>query len=426
MTFSFNGDTKKSKKNKNGYGFGIIDFFKKRIFRRKAEDEEKRKKKKRKIVLWCTLLPATIILIGCAVSLPLYFFYFKKSSGSKTIPIISLTASKDYLEKENDSSIITATLNVPGYVTFTSNANEHYVHFNDNLDNTATLTLVGLIMPGTPAITITASFDGAVNQDVTIDLITLSDVKNADGSDWIGYQSGSLHWNTDSIENTYTITGNEAYMVGNWTIPKYVTSDGNTIYKVISVGDNAFASESVSFINGTLRLPDSLISIGNKAFYNCRQMTGDLVIPDSVSSIGNESFSSCYSLNGSLKLSNKLETIGDKAFYADEYFANQQLTLPNTLLSIGSEAFYECKGFTGTLILSKNLANVKEKAFALCNGFTGLTFANFASPPGAWSSNNIFQMWRESGKVNVTGGTWSASAALTWATQRGLPTSWTN
>ena len=62
-----------------------------------------------------------------------------------------------------------------------------------------------------------------------------------------------------------------------------------------------------------ITIPNSVTSIGDGAFFGCRNLT-NITIPNSVTSIGNNVFASCNSLT--------------------------EITIPNTVTSIGGNAFY--------------------------------------------------------------------------------------
>lgn len=92
----------------------------------------------------------------------------------------------------------------------------------------------------------------------------------------------------------------------------------NTAYSVTSIDDNAFNGSHYSSLT-SIEIPDSVISIGDKAFMSCRNLTS-ITIPDSVISIGDKAFSGCSSL--------------------------ASITLPDSVTSIGLCAFEWCRSLT--------------------------------------------------------------------------------
>lgn len=155
----------------------------------------------------------------------------------------------------------------------------------------------------------------------------------------------------------------ESRYTGSLTIPD----------SVVEIGERAFYQ--CENLNGTLTLGRSLRTIGKEAFYWCA-FTGSLTIPEGVAEIADGAFSSLYQFNrdgmfnGTLTLPSTLKTIGAEAFAYTDF--SGELLIPDGVTSIGASAFEECDGFGGTLSLPDSVKTVGESAFYQCEGFTGL------------------------------------------------------
>ena len=121
---------------------------------------------------------------------------------------------------------------------------------------------------------------------------------------------------------------------------------------------------------GKLRIPNTVTSIQDYAFYCCTGLSGNLVIPNSVTKIGDNAFYNCKGFNGTLTLSNNLKVIGENAFEQCSGFTGA-LTLPNSLTTIESMTFSDCSGFTGNLTIPNSVTTIGSYAFNNCSGFTG-------------------------------------------------------
>ena len=174
---------------------------------------------------------------------------------------------------------------------------------------------------------------------------------------------------------------------GSLTIPNSVTT----------IGEEAFSN--CRELKGSLTLSNSLKTIGNKAFYNCNSLNGSLTIPNSVTTIGNSAFENCTGFNGSLTIPHSVTTIGESAFcncqgfkgdltipssittieaytFSDCYGFNGKLTIPNSVTTIGESAFFNCQGFKGDLTIPNSVTTIGESAFYRCSRFKGLKLSN--------------------------------------------------
>lgn len=104
---------------------------------------------------------------------------------------------------------------------------------------------------------------------------------------------------------------------------------------VVSIGDYAFYNRtslsSVTFGSG-------VVSIGSSAFNKCSALT-EIVIPDSVTTLGTDAFYGCTKL-ASVTLGSGLTAIPSHTFYGCS--ALTSISIPAGVTSIGSWAFYDC------------------------------------------------------------------------------------
>ena len=91
-----------------------------------------------------------------------------------------------------------------------------------------------------------------------------------------------------------------------------------------------------------------------------------VILPETVVSIGNYAFYGCYYVN-QIYLPDGITYIGDFAFYDCKKIS--ELILPEQLVKIGEYAFGSCYGLN-TVVLKNNLTIIENNAFPyLQNGF---------------------------------------------------------
>jgi len=107
-------------------------------------------------------------------------------------------------------------------------------------------------------------------------------------------------------------------------------------------------------------IPNSVISIGDGAFYYCDNLT-KVIIPNSVESIGEAVFFNCESLIN-ITIGNSVESIGNLAFHGCDSLT--VVTIPSSVESIGTRAFNGCDSLTSVTFQGIiHVGNFDEAAF---------------------------------------------------------------
>lgn len=203
------------------------------------------------------------------------------------------------------------------------------------------------------------------------------------------------------------------------TIPKSVTNIGVDVFSgcnkllnvIVDVQNENFSSvDGVLFnkqkteliyyplgkgkINTLYTVPDSVISIRDKAFYNCTNLM-NIEIPQGIKNIGNYAFYGCTNITN-IKTSDSLENIGEYAFYGCTKLENiltlgkisninnyafydcknlRNIIIPNTVTNIGEYAFYGCENLT-EIIIPDSVKNMGNYAFYGCRNLVNVKISN--------------------------------------------------
>ena len=151
----------------------------------------------------------------------------------------------------------------------------------------------------------------------------------------------------------------------------YTIKDTTTV-----IANNAF------YENDTLRtvtFPEYLVSIGDYAFYNNRELDCDLIFPQYLSHIGSWAFygTECEKV----VLPDSLVSLGEAVFY---HGAIKEAKLPNNIVAIPEHLFYNCS--LTSISFPKTVKYIGFGAFAF-NELRELTIPNHIEYIDGWAFN---------------------------------------
>ncbi len=182
---------------------------------------------------------------------------------------------------------------------------------------------------------------------------------------------------------------------GSYSIPSSVTSIGDFAFwtcrdltsitipsSVTSIGDGTFGG--CSGLTSVI-IPSSVTSIGAEAFGYCDGLTS-VTISSSVISIGAETFVECSRLI-SVSIPSSVTSIGDNAF--EDCKCLTSVTIPSAVTFIGKGAFLDCSDLTSIAVPS-SVTSIGDNAFANCSGFISVDAnnPNYSSKDGLLFDKN--------------------------------------
>lgn len=200
---------------------------------------------------------------------------------------------------------------------------------------------------------------------------------------------------------------------GDIAIPKIVTYK-EIDYMVTTIGESAFERASLTSItlpesittieeNGfydckltstSIKLPESVTTIGVRAFYNCDWLKS-INIPSGVTILETQTFGSCDSLS-SIHIPDGITTIKDYNFRScknlkivtglkgvtsigTEAFKDcpslTEISIPENLETLGEAAFKNCPNLTSPIVLPSTLKRVEDETFYGCCNIPSITFS---------------------------------------------------
>lgn len=186
----------------------------------------------------------------------------------------------------------------------------------------------------------------------------------------------------------------------------------------------------------SIKLPNSLNSIGSRAFQGCTRLTS-ITIPDGVTNVSGHAFGDCTGLT-SVTIGSGMKFMDSYAFYGcynlqniyitdiaawcgingldglmnygvsnRHLYLNNELatsiTIPNGVTEISSYAFYRCTGLTSVTI-SDSVTSISHYAFKTCTGLTSITFNGTKAQWNAISKGNQWNLQTGNYTIHCTDG----------------------
>ena len=161
---------------------------------------------------------------------------------------------------------------------------------------------------------------------------------------------------------TVSLTKNK--LSGKVVVPSIVENN-DIAYSVVEIGNEAFSEYFRVSTLTQVNLPNSIISIGDNAFYYCSELE-EINLPESLLKIGDSAFTGCSKL--------------------------KEIKFPESLLDIGTSAFSGCS--FPSITISKNLKTIGSNAFGFCENLR-IVYYN------AINSNFSSEVFSSSERANI-------------------------
>lgn len=176
-----------------------------------------------------------------------------------------------------------------------------------------------------------------------------------------------LTYRLNNADHTATVANyDNSTQDGVIDIPDTVISGGQP-YTVTAIGDTAFKSLSTPINVSSVFIPATVLRIGGSAFSYCNSLTTVTFAEDSqLKSIGGSAFygtEHAHPRFKEIKIPDSVETIGNAAFYCCQDL--ERITLPSALQTLSNVTFYGCTALS-EVTFPASLKTIEKGAFIGC------------------------------------------------------------
>lgn len=182
--------------------------------------------------------------------------------------------------------------------------------------------------------------------------------------------TGLTSISVDDDNNVYADYGNCLIDISKRRL--LIGCDNSTITEngtVLTIAPYAFAERSLT---GTLKIPASVVKIGDYAFQNCIGI--NKLVFEGGGEISTGAFYGCTGISGQVAFSDKVTLIGTYAFNGCTGITG--LAFEEGIVGLYSEAFSECGAIEGTIKLPISLMELSCDAFKGNSGIERVIFEN--------------------------------------------------
>ena len=283
---------------------------------------------------------------------------------------------------------IPASINGRRVTSIGNNAFNHYTSLT-NVTIPDSVTSIGdytfHYCTGLTSITIPDSVT-RIGKGVFYDCRNLTRITISNSVTWIGEEAfyGCNRLTSITIPNSVTSIGEKAFF---WclALTAIYVAEANEYYSSLDgVLFNKDKTELICYppskVDDSYNIPNSVKSIGNSAFEDCKKLT-NIKIPDSVTSIGDSAFNHCTNLSR-ITIPDSVTCISDYAFF--DCSGLKSITFPDSVTSIGYRAFHHCASLT-SITIPDSVTSIGDSAFSDCESLTSITIPDGVTSIG-WSA----------------------------------------